>query len=527
MIPERCEIRRAPEPGAQRQQKTILKRLLERDDLIVVAGGSPGCLRSLYRQARSVGKLGQLMLCPLTRVEYASGRYLAKIQSCLQRAVDTPGVRAVVVYASCVDFLMNSDYSPVAARLRNPQNVRVEVLFRGPLARRTVPVSARTQEILDTLPPQTGRVDCGAPLPPPAPDFDGLNAVLDDWGGERLLLSSGGCTGCLTRTGEQSPPLFSRMDDVLLSMGCEGALTQAIAAAHTGEPELFLLQATVPSFLAVDVPAVERGLRARNVPARFVRSDGWSPAPAALARFFLACGQAARWERPAEGERPRVGILGYSYLANGRKELLAPGIALLRRAGFAVEFWTPDSPASSVHWVVSSDGLPLARWAEEAFGIPFAAGIPIGARQEAAWLSRFTGQANAEPAAAGAPAAADGTVLLTGEPLLVERLAAYFDERMPRARVQKALYRPAYPEAQYGAPGWRFFGDGDELRQLARGAAIFVGDPLLCEQLSAPCAIPVPHPLISGDLFAGLEYRCFGTAGAEYLDAFLRNAERK
>ena len=523
MAMTRCEVDCfSGRTGAGRA--SIFQRLLTRDDIAIVAGGSPSCLRGLYRQAYRSGRLGQFIPCPLSSTEYAQGRYLEKMRRCLQQAVDTPGVGGVVIYASCIDYLLSSDYTPIIGELCNPRGIPVEVLFRGPLARRTVAMGARTEEILARLPHGAGPIHCGTPLPPPAPDFDVLNDVAGAWGQDRFLVTPGGCTGCLTQSAAQAPTLFSRMDDILLTMGCETALTQAIAGAYPqgGEKQLFLLQTAVPSFLSVDLASVENGLRELGIPAILTDTGGWTPGCAALSRFFLDSARNGNWAADAGNGGKQVAILGYSPFSNGKKEALYPGIRLLRERGYTVCFWTPSTGKSDWHWVVSSDGRPMARWASEQFGVPFVSGIPVGARQEAEWLAQFALQAES-PAEEPLPGRQyRGKVVLTGEPMLTERLELFFHEILPDCEIQKALYRPAYREERWRRPGWALFETAEELSSLTADAEIFVGDPLLIEALPSRCTcIPLPHPLVSGDLFLNDRYDYFGTQGARYLLSFL------
>lgn len=503
---------------------SIFQRLLSRDDIAIVAGGSPSCLRGLYRQAYASGRLGQFIPCPLNNTEYAQGRYLEKMRCCLQQAVDTPGVGGVVIYASCIDYLLSSDYTSVIESLRNPRGIPIEILFRGPLAKRTISMSARTEEILSMLPNGNGPICCGVPLPPPAPDFDALNDVIGAWGQDRFLVTPGGCTGCLTQGVPQPPAMFSRMDDILFSMGCETALTQAIANVYPpdGEKRLFLLQAAVPSFLSVDLVSVERRLQELGIPAVLTDTSGWKPACAALSRFFLDYAKESNWSANSENCGQQIAILGYSPSSNGKKAALYPGIRLLQKHGYTVRFWEPSIGKSRWHWVVSSDGLPTANWAFEQFGIPFVTGVPVGVRQETEWLAQFDLCA-APPAEQVCPRCDRhrSKIILTGEPMLIENLDRFFHEILPNCEMQKALYRPAYREERWRRPGWAFFETAEELASLTEHAEMFVGDPLFIKALPSSCiGIPIPHPLVSGDLFIHANYDYFGEQGANYLQSF-------
>lgn len=528
-----CEIAVLTGSGGP-QTRTILDVILSRNDTILVAGGSLGCLRSLYLQIWGLGKLSQFLPCLITPAEYAQGLNWKKMRDCIQRAVYGEGVRAVILYASCIDYLTGCDYDTMLDGIDNPGRVKIEVYFRGPLVKRTVSLKQRAMEIMASLPEEAGEAVFRPPFPVPAPDFDGLNGILEDWGCDRFLLTTGGCIRCLTRSGETDSGRgrlrYSRLDDVLVNLGCESAVAEAFRRESGRERNgpLYLLKSTVPSFISADIRFLRDALGRDRSPAVPLEATGWDPAPVAVERAYRQLGEEFfSAGKKCRGERS-VSILGYSFLSNGKKVHLQPGIEVLRREGFQVSFWNPgEERTASIHWVVSAEAIPLARWAEKHCGIPFFAEIPVGSLQEARWRKNMAGaEPVTEPARSVQADAAGLSVFITGEPLLTEAAAAFFRDELGAASVRKGIYVP-YPswERLYRTAvadsDWEYFRSEEELWNMAKAADIFVGDPVFRTWVekwnSRTLVIPVPYPVLSGNFYDGMDYEYFGGRGEDYL----------
>lgn len=127
-----CTIQRA----VQETEESITDRLLKIDGATILAVGPPGCLRFLYFRAREIGCLHKLRLCTLTKNQYASGGYLSKIEDSLNAALSDSRIKALIIYISCPDILLQTDFERQLRRCHGAGNIPVELFRRGPMVKR-------------------------------------------------------------------------------------------------------------------------------------------------------------------------------------------------------------------------------------------------------------------------------------------------------------------------------------------------------------------------------------------------------
>ena len=180
---------------------TLPERIWQRGDLLLAAAGSLACVRALYLRAAELGKLHQFLPCPLTRADYAAGRAAEHLAARLREAARRPGVGGVVLYASCAEVLTQCDLEQVAEQAGLP----VRILLRGPLVARTRNAVAELEQILSTFPRLWGNSPGQRAAARSAAGFQRSGVPSPELGRLPLLLTAGGCTGCLT-LGTTPPP---------------------------------------------------------------------------------------------------------------------------------------------------------------------------------------------------------------------------------------------------------------------------------------------------------------------------------
>lgn len=563
MSQSRCIVETVKFGQEEAHMLSLPEMILQREDIALVAAGSLSCIRDLYDRARQMGRLGQFFPCVITKEEYAAGLNGRKLGECLNRVLKAEGVGGIIIYASCMEVITQTDFDEIIRNLDNPEQIPVEVLYRGPMVKRYLKPAAMLEEILGRMPIGQGKL-CSdyRELPPVYPDFNGISAMLQHWDALPFLITAGGCTGGLARLEEDGRPYRlnnSRLTDIQVTLGCEELLENGIAYAAgemgtytAGKAEtdgagshmfVCLLGSAVPAFTGVDYTRISRNLKKGQVPNIHLASDGFGASPAGASDALLALGKELLV--PVEKEEGRINILGYSPAAVGRVEKIRHGMEHLERRGFHSRVWgdgglpeVKKAAAAGLNWVVSGEGLALARWMERTFSIPYLAGIPMGVNAMLDWrkqVNLLMGRDDEllEPPGPVPAAAVQPRILVTGEPLLARSIARALKEDFGYGQVMIALYAPVPSLRNYyrdvlGETGWIGFADTDEFLRLAKQADLVVGDPvyqdcldMLGKERNVPGLIPIPDSLVSGGQYLDMEYEIFGRKGGEYMRRFL------
>jgi hypothetical protein len=178
------------------------------------------------------------------------------------------------------------------------------------------------------------------------------------------------------------------------------------------------------------------------------------------------------------------------------------------------------SAAAEINWVITAAALPLARFFEERFGTPFAAGLPVGRGEQDrifAALDMYRGGAK-KPAPRFPPVkAAPGQkpkTLIVGEALFCSSLRAYLETEGSSGPVSIGTFFPQGKELL--GPGDCFFTGEDDARQALSdpGLTWILADPLIKDLIPEGAAVrftPLPHRAVSGRLYNEGRARFFGS----------------
>ncbi len=507
----------------------------------VVATGGASCTRALYDKAAAMGAEDQFFWCPLSREDYILGTAGDKLLETIQEALECENVSGVLIYASCLDILSQLDFEAVIRRVDNSRGVPVKVFLRGPLMKRRQKPEALAG-LLRGFPPGQGRFRRKKKeLPPLYPDFAGICGILLDWDLHNFMVTAGGCGGAIPELGRQEDYRLShsRLDDVQIALGCEGLLTNGILADAKAEDReaTALISTTTLTFLGFDDDALAEKLTAEGVRSVALPATGFDPGPAGVSEALLRLGRA--FLRPAPKQPDRVNILGYDPLLLGPPERIAHGIEHLERRGLTCTRLgtgglkeVETAAGAAMNWVVTAEGLALARDMEKRFGVPYLPGIPVGMRAMLRWrkeVNRLTGRDDEalETPVPVEPAEVQPRLLILGEPMLTAGVSAFLrdDLGLTDARLcvydptggLEALYREDYPQLVY-------FRNADQLRALAETTDGILGDPLYrgCLPDFHGAFVPLPDPLVSGGKWWDSLCPIFGKKGGAYLQNALK-----
>ena len=137
---------------------SLPEQILMRPDLALVGTGSLSCIRALYLESARLGKTHQFFPCLQSAQSYAAGRHGKALEDLLNQVLRIPGVGGIIVYASCMDVLSQTDFEGIFSRLDNPKAIPVYALLRGPMVKRYLKPGKMLQNIFSELPESTGAI---------------------------------------------------------------------------------------------------------------------------------------------------------------------------------------------------------------------------------------------------------------------------------------------------------------------------------------------------------------------------------
>ena len=272
--------------------ETLPEKILKIPGIALVAAGTPACLTTLYDSAERIHALERLFLCEITAAEYSLGKQGRKIWNAVERASKLPEIRAVIIYASCMEVLTMWDFE--GERKRAGCRIPVEILYRGPLVkRRTAPVQELKKILSDwniELEEKTKehrkrdesemQHTCSVPddcaglstAKPQKPYFIEQIRKLGETDGDILLFTPGGCASslkCLS-TAVLRNVWNTRFTDYFLSQGKTAEIVQEIKQNFPENRPLYLLESAVPKFTGTDLQKIAADLGKAGKEAYFV-----------------------------------------------------------------------------------------------------------------------------------------------------------------------------------------------------------------------------------------------------------------
>ena len=360
-------------------------------------------------------------------------------------------------------------------------------------------------------------------LPTLSPDFSGVCSTLFELDGIVVIHDAGGCTG--TYTGYDEPRWFdqrsriftSNLDDAEAVFGDDGILLDKVISADECLDGAFfaLLGSPSPAVLGTDYQALARLVSKRTGKKTMSFSTkgmefydrGVAAALLGLAKTFLP------GERPAVCPRS-VNLLGATPLDLTHRRNVDAIRGILEGAGFYVRaVWAMGSTleeiggslAAQCNVALTVSALPLCRYLEARYGMPYLVGSFSGERPVSHFLTRLEALAQGVPADDGAGVTAgDGLrALVVGEQLLSNGVREALEQDCGFAPADVCTFFDADPTLQRPGDQGRICEGELEERIRSGRYDVIVGDALLRE-LDVPESprrfVELPHVAVSSRL---------------------------
>lgn len=238
--------------------------------IAIVAPGSLACTYALRKRAALLGKEKWLFPCPLTEREYSLGKQGKKIKAAVKQALKTEGIRGIIIYASCMEILTKCSLEDIEGNIKNPENIPVEVLYRGPLAKRKKPSAEALDKIWKKWGIETEEDEevkhkeiLKEGDTSEMPDFQAAVTLLENVDCDILLFTPGGCKSSLVFRNEEKyrqKIKSTRFSDIFISKGDWKGVEKEILENFPENRPLFLAGSAVPEAAGFDLEGLAKRL---------------------------------------------------------------------------------------------------------------------------------------------------------------------------------------------------------------------------------------------------------------------------
>lgn len=119
----------------------------------VLAVGPESCIRILYFNALRDNVLDRFTMLTTSRIDSIMGIQTKLVESSLEQIIaeEKDSLKAIIVYVSCIDLLMVSDFNSVFRQLEIKYNIPIKLLKRGPLSKRRLLPKERLSTIFSEI----------------------------------------------------------------------------------------------------------------------------------------------------------------------------------------------------------------------------------------------------------------------------------------------------------------------------------------------------------------------------------------
>lgn len=520
--------------------------LFSKPNIHILAIGPFSCLRVLYFRAHLLNETHRLFLYPVSRTLFAMGTHIRGIQKKLEELLAKDDVSSVILYISCADLLMRTDFENLIINTYNPKKKPIEIFKRGPLqSRKSKP--KKTLEIIfknienHSINNRTeikDKVSKTTYLPPLASDFSGVCSLLQDWNSLTILYSPGGCAQCITSVDETREELsfyLTRLNDIEVALCAEKKLIQGIREQISYEPKdlISILGTPVTNFTGTDFQGIIHSLKDLNKEIVAFPTNGFENYIYGVEQALLQLSKQCK--KSPKIKQNKIYILGYTPLSIGRRELLDEAIINLKSCNFTVDFWNGQPLDNSLNWVVTPEGLSCAKYFKKEFDIPYIMDLPIGKYGMKKWLHSMETLTGLKTNANNIKLETmnyknNKSIVIIGEPLTSISIARCLKNDFNLNNVTILSYgchngksKKIYIDFSH----IKFIFNKNELTKFIKNVDLVIADPiydsLIKETNIHTKLIKIPYIGLSGRLFSKINYEFIGENGFNYFKSQLSN----
>lgn len=541
------DLKRKIKNSCQQDTKSVTDCLLELENVGIICIGPSSCLRTFYFKEGELDCLEQVFLCQLDQTDYLTGEIYPKLEKVAKQAVKLPNIKGVVLFAGCSDYIIQTDYEAMITELEATFSIPFFQIWRGPIAKCQHNSKEEIKEIAELLASKSPVIlsekqSNKTRLPVLASDISGVASLIETWDCFTFLYTPGSCTESFydASTLQWQPHFYhTQFTDIDLSLGGTEDIIKEITNVYDGKKEICLLGTPLNHFVHGDYEELESLLREKEIPCLSFVTEGFEEAPIGISNALLKAGKYYLHNelRDKKAIKKQINLIGYTSLTFGNSLNMKQLTDLFKELGYSLNVITGNlkqtlesALCAQVNWVVSDEGLALAKWLEEEFEIPYIKDLPIGLIGLSECLKQLSVFCNSDllvnlkKKEEQDKLLIDRSVLLLGEPSVNEGLERYLRVNEGVAKVTKKTYLPTDNLNYFYNYQISGFSEVEELLEDNLRYDVIIGDAVfqaICQENHPESLfIPLAYGVLSGSVKEGQSL--VGDCARNWLEEYLK-----
>lgn len=267
-------------------KESPLTRFLAFSSVSVIVTGPFSCVCFAEDAVLKKEERKRLFLCEMKQSDYITGVSREKVLKAAIRAAQVPGVKQIVVYQCCTDYLTHTDYETYLAQYFTAleSDIRVYTFQRGSASLNY----SRKKEVAEQVKKDAERIAIrrkeeagGSEIQQKRriADFAAVCSRLQNTGTLICIFSPGSCTGALDVAGLKNYEkiYMSRLTDSELITGCSRAFAEEAArlAKEIGTEQIALIGTPITRLLYTDFKETAEILKAQGFLVDLFDTNGY------------------------------------------------------------------------------------------------------------------------------------------------------------------------------------------------------------------------------------------------------------
>lgn len=538
----------------------MLKELLQIPRNIIVSIGPTGCLNILYNESIKEKKNDKLYTFPVNEIEMLSGEHINNLEKSLIEIINEKyeEIDSIIVYKTCGDMLMCSDFSLLIKRIKKEYGIIVKILERGPISKRKISSKERLESLLIELKEeliQNKKIinarkiklkgEMQHYIPPIVSDYSGACSALYSSKILKIVISPGGCKTPIIydeiRNINESILYCSTMGEIEILLGDIDELNEKIKNILKKNKEIdfiAIIKTVVPAIVGMDIESIAEKLeKETNLPVVSLNTNGFHNYYFGVSLTLKTLGK--EFMKENKKKKNSINILGYTPLTFGKIEKLKPLFSIIKSLKLEIQSIfshelsldkIKKSTCAELNLVLSHEGIELAEFMKREYYIPYIIVNVIGIYGMKKTKEELEKYFNLEYNQNKNYKEIDKRkVLVISSPVMAENIKQSLKEDfgitevkivsfMKKSGKMKKIYQHKYIEEI------ELIENEEKLKLLEEdyNPDIVVGD-LVYKRLfeRAKIFIPIIHHGYSTKLYMDFEYEYCGENGYNYLKKFL------
>lgn len=484
------------------------------DEVLLVTMGSYLCLRSIYFQAKKLGKENQTLLYLVDKKRCLFGLDAETVEE-LRRRILTFDKKYVVIYLSCLDIITAVDYSPLVDRLEE-DGIQTFVLERGPLVKGRKDVKGALMGFLSRLEDPKNKEEKKTLLPPLTPDIVGIANLVGEPSVKKFLLNPGGCGKCWksfeTPLQNQEHCFFSKYDHIESIFGLEERVSMDIKqiASEKKEDQVELYVTNSTTISGLDEDGICENIEEAGHRVNYIKGDFLDYYRGTSTYLTKLAKSVKNYRMDNQG---KTLVFGLNKNTFGSFQAFEDSLKFIEDTNEFSLFQKNEREGIKNIWCPSIEGYTGAKNLGDRLNVPIYLGLPLGVNQTKEFF-QMLGLKERSASSSHNDHSKENlsikNVAILLDPWQGWKLSLFLKERGINSSIYTYAPENELEEFFKASPHGeriKYFSSGEDLKNIGSRHSYFVGDPLFFDGLKEKAedkiyTLSFPQPPLSGNMYS-------------------------